>query len=251
MATTNNGTPYVTGTDVVGQYPEVSHSLADHIDNLIASRLPLSGGVLTGDLVINNGTGYSLVRMYGGGGGWWVGNDPGAANAFTIARTDGNGNFLSQAMSISPNSRRTTFQGVIDAQNQIEMHGVLEAITVGNPLARRSSDGAIGLDFLAASSQRYKTNIRPADADAGDGLLDVEVSRFQYREEFTPDDRSHFLGFIAEDMAEHFPDGVGPNDDGEPDSIRQVQVLAGLTSLVQKQQAQIDALTARVGALEQ
>lgn len=33
MAVTQYGTPYVEGSDVVGQYPEVSHSLADHIDN--------------------------------------------------------------------------------------------------------------------------------------------------------------------------------------------------------------------------
>ena len=248
-AVTQFGTPYVVGSDVVGQYPEVSHSLADTIDNKLATKFDKSGGVVSGDVLISNGSGYSLVKVYGGGAGWWMGNDAGAGNAYTIARIDNNGNYVWQALSINPSSKRTTFQGVIHANNQIEMHGVLESVTVGNPLARRSSDGAIGLDLLAASSRRYKTNIVPAGEDAGAGLLDVEVSRFQYREDISPDDRTHFLGFIAEDMAEHFPDGVAPDGDGQPNGVRQVQVLAGLVALVQKQQKQIDALTARVEAL--
>ena len=59
MATTNQGTPYVVGSDVAGAYPEVSRSLADHIDNKNASqdtaidaRVRDTGDTMTGPLIV-------------------------------------------------------------------------------------------------------------------------------------------------------------------------------------------------------
>lgn len=37
-SSTPKGTPYVVGSDVAGQYPETSHTLANHIDNVNANQ---------------------------------------------------------------------------------------------------------------------------------------------------------------------------------------------------------------------
>lgn len=52
---TPQGTPYVIPTDAVGQYPEISHSLADRVDavdNNANSRVARAGDTMTGPLIV-------------------------------------------------------------------------------------------------------------------------------------------------------------------------------------------------------
>jgi hypothetical protein len=90
-SSTPKGTPYVVGSDVAGQYPETSHTLANHIDNVNANQdnritavesgkvaktgdsmsgpLTLSQLIIGDDGFIQAGTGkYSIVTPDGSGG---------------------------------------------------------------------------------------------------------------------------------------------------------------------------------------
>lgn len=60
------------------------------------------------------------------------------------------------------------------------------------------------------------------------------------------------VGFVAEELDElGLTEFVGYDDDGLPASIRYDRLTAAIIPLLQRQQAQIDALTARLDALEQ
>jgi len=67
-----------------------------------------------------------------------------------------------------------------------------------------------------------------------------------------PGDARRQVGFIAEELDElGFSDFVEYDDEGRPDAIRYDRLTAALIPVLQQQQAQIEALTARLDALEQ
>lgn len=63
-------------------------------------------------------------------------------------------------------------------------------------------------------------------------------------------DGSQDLGFVAEEMNELDPILATLGEDGEPDGVRYPQLTALLTKAIQKQQAQIEKLHARLARLE-
>lgn len=104
------------------------------------------------------------------------------------------------------------------------------------------SDGTLG---HTASSRRYKINVRPLDVDL-DALLELQPSTFEYRKGGGTDS-----GLIAEDL--DAIDGaqfcVAYNVDGSVEGIHYDRLTVMLLALAQRQQAQIDELTATVQSL--
>ena len=98
------------------------------------------------------------------------------------------------------------------------------------------------LEFMRnTSSRRYKKNIR--NWSGADAILRLRTVIFDRRGDDTPDDE---VGFIAEEVLEHLPEAVVYFDD-KIDGIVDRPIIAGLVSLCQAQQKQIDALIKKVG----
>jgi hypothetical protein len=129
-----------------------------------------------------------------------------------------------------------------------------------------SATGRLG---FASSSRRLKCAIQPAPIDVAD-VLSIEPKTFRYKAEIRkriqlridgidPDyPVAHEFGFIAEDLHDR---GLGQfviyDDDGEPVGIEysmlvvaQQAVIRDLDARDRQKQTQIDALSARLDALD-
>ena len=97
------------------------------------------------------------------------------------------------------------------------------------------------------SSRRYKHDIKPMDK-ASETLYALKPVSFRYNKEYDATQTLAF-GLIAEEVAEVYPDLVGRNPEGQPESVRFEQINAMLLNeflkehqTVQAQQKEIDAL---------
>ena len=116
-----------------------------------------------------------------------------------------------------------------------------------------TSSGRLGRGNV--SSRRYKHDIEPMDK-VSEGLYALKPVRFRYNKDYDPTQTLAF-GLIAEEVAEVYPDLVGRNRDGQPESVRYEQINAMLLNeflkehrtvqelnrTVAQQQKQIEALT--------
>ena len=95
------------------------------------------------------------------------------------------------------------------------------------------------------SSARYKDNIR--DSDYGlSAVMQLQSRMFEYKE----DDQRTDVGFIAEEVNEVIPELVVIDAEGRPDAVNYDRMTSVLLKGMQEQQAIIEALTARLEALE-
>ena len=86
--------------------------------------------------------------------------------------------------------------------------------------------------------------------DSSSKLFQLRPVTFLYKPEY--DDGSHALqyGLIAEEVAKIYPDMVGYDKDGQPNSVKYQSLAPMLLNEVQKQNAQNRTLEERVAALE-
>ena len=115
------------------------------------------------------------------------------------------------------------------------------------------SHGQLG---TMSSSRRYKHDIKPMDK-ASEALYALKPVSFRYNRQYDATQTLAF-GLIAEEVAEVYPDLVGRNAEGQPESVRYEQINAMLLNEFLKehrkvqeleanavrQQKQIEALTA-------
>jgi hypothetical protein len=106
------------------------------------------------------------------------------------------------------------------------------------------------------SSRRYKHDIKPMDS-ASEAILALKPVTFRYNKEYDATQTLAY-GLIAEDVAQVYPDLVGRNREGQPESVRYEQINAMLLNeflkehrkneeqeaMIAYQQKQIEALTA-------
>ena len=116
------------------------------------------------------------------------------------------------------------------------------------------SSGRLGRGNV--SSRRYKHDIKPMEK-ASEALYALKPVSFRYNEQYDATQTLAF-GLIAEEVAEVYPDLVGRNSKGEPESVRYDQVNAMLLNEFLKEhrkneeqeatiawlQKQVEALTA-------
>lgn len=99
-----------------------------------------------------------------------------------------------------------------------------------------------------SSSRRYKRNIADMTAATAALLLQLRPVAFEYNEELN--DPGQKYGLIAEELAEIDPTCVYRDGEGRVEGINYTMLAPQLIKLCQIQQAQIDALAARLAALE-
>jgi Chaperone of endosialidase len=115
-----------------------------------------------------------------------------------------------------------------------------------------TSSGRLGRGNV--SSRRYKHDVQPMEK-ASEALYALKPVSFRYNKEYDATQTLAF-GLIAEQVAEVYPDLVGHNPEGQPESVRYEQVNAMLLNeflkehkTVQEQGATIAELKKEIAAL--
>jgi hypothetical protein len=112
-----------------------------------------------------------------------------------------------------------------------------------------NSSGTLG---TSSSSVRFKEDISPLPYTAAD-ILKMTPIVFRYRADHVEpgSDLSLEVGLIAEDLAElGFEELIFRGEDGQPNGIAYEKIAVALLKVCQDQQTQLDALSARLDALE-
>jgi hypothetical protein len=90
------------------------------------------------------------------------------------------------------------------------------------------------------SSRRYKHDIKPMDK-ASEVLYALKPVSFRYNKEYDATQTLAF-GLIAEEVAEVYPDLVGRNAQGQPESVRYEQINAMLLNEFLKEHRRVEEL---------
>jgi Chaperone of endosialidase len=97
------------------------------------------------------------------------------------------------------------------------------------------------------SSRRYKHDIQPMEK-ASESLYALKPVSFRYNKEYDATQTLAF-GLIAEEVAEVYPDLVGRNAEGQPESVRYEQINAMLLNEFLKEHRKVAKLEATVADL--
>ena len=109
-----------------------------------------------------------------------------------------------------------------------------------------NSSGRLGRGNV--SSRRYKHDIKSMDR-ASEALYALKPVSFRYNKEYDVTQTLAF-GLIAEEVAEVYPDLVGRNPKGQPESVRYEQVNAMLLNEFLKEHATVQDLKKEIAALK-
>ena len=101
-----------------------------------------------------------------------------------------------------------------------------------------TSAGRLGRGNI--SSRRYKHDIKPMDK-ASEALFALKPVSFRYNQELDPTQTLAF-GLIAEEVAQVYPDLVGRNPEGQPESVRYEQINAMLLNEFLKEHRKVEEL---------
>jgi hypothetical protein len=99
-----------------------------------------------------------------------------------------------------------------------------------------NSSGRLGRANV--SSRRYKHDIKPMDK-ASEAIFALKPVSFRYNKEYDATQTIAF-GLIAEEVAEVYPDLVGRNPKGQPESVRYEQVNAMLLNEFLKEHRKVE-----------
>ena len=105
-----------------------------------------------------------------------------------------------------------------------------------------NSSGRLGRGNV--SSRRYKHDIKPMD-NASEALFKLKPVSFRYNTEYDATQTPAF-GLIAEEVAEVYPDLVGRNPQGEPESVRYDQVNSMLLNEFLKEHRKVEEQEATI-----
>jgi len=94
------------------------------------------------------------------------------------------------------------------------------------------------------SSRRYKHDIKPMEK-ASDVLFALKPVSFRYNEQYDATQTIAF-GLIAEEVAEVYPDLVGRNAKGQPESVRYDQINAMLLNEFLKEHRQVEEQNCKI-----
>lgn len=143
----------------------------------------------------------------------------------------------------------------VNATGDLHLGEGASAVYVGFGSTGSSANTVIdGLGRLnkSTSSLRYKQDVQDAEVDPS-AVLQMRPRTWRGKSEVAElgDDAPRWVGFIAEELDEL---GLTPfvvyDADGRPDAIQYDRLSVGLLAVVKSQQAQLDAITARLEALE-
>ena len=135
----------------------------------------------------------------------------------------------------------------------LEAVGDVRSQTIASTTTASASNvfinSAAGVLQRSTSSVKYKTEIEDAELSYSEAL--VYGSRPVWYRSLSKNDPSDYSywGFIAEEVAEIDPRMVHWGDDG-PEGVQYDRYVVHLVGVIQKQQQRLDALEARITALE-
>jgi trimeric autotransporter adhesin len=109
-----------------------------------------------------------------------------------------------------------------------------------------NSDGRLGRANV--SSRRYKHDIKPMH-EASEAIYALKPVSFRYNKQYDATQTIAF-GLIAEDVAEVYPDLVGRNREGQPQSVRYEQINAMLLNEFLKEHKKVEEQQATIGELK-
>jgi hypothetical protein len=109
-----------------------------------------------------------------------------------------------------------------------------------------TSTGRLGRGNV--SSRRYKHDINPMEK-ASEALYALKPVSFRYNKEYDSTQTLAF-GLIAEDVAEVYPDLVGRNPKGQPESVRYEQINAMLLNEFLKERHKVEEQEATITSLK-
>lgn len=110
-----------------------------------------------------------------------------------------------------------------------------------------TSSGRLGRGNV--SSRRYKHDIKPMEK-ASKVLYSLKPVSFRYNKEYDATQTLAF-GLIAEEVADVYPDLVGRNPKGEPESVRYEQINAMLLNEFLKEHRRVEQQEATITQLKQ
>jgi len=108
-----------------------------------------------------------------------------------------------------------------------------------------TSAGRLGRGNI--SSRRYKHDIKPM-AKTSEALFGLKPASFRYNKEYDATQTLAF-GLIAEEVAEVYPDLVGRNARGQPESVRYDQINAMLLNEFLKEHRTVQELKREIAGL--
>jgi hypothetical protein len=120
------------------------------------------------------------------------------------------------------------------------------AVGVNPDFVTINSTGRLGRANI--SSRRYKHEIKPMDK-ASEKLYALKPVSFRYNKEYDATQTIAF-GLIAEDVAEVYPDLVGRNERGQPESVRYEQINAMLLNEFLKEHKKVEEQQASIADLK-
>jgi Chaperone of endosialidase len=136
--------------------------------------------------------------------------------------------------------------GVAGEDNTTRIRNIYETVqpVVGTDpdLVTISSTGRLGRSNV--SSRRYKHDIQPMDK-ASEVIYALKPVSFRYNKEYDATQTLAY-GLIAEEVAEVYPDLVGRNPKGQPESVRYEQINAMLLNEFLKEHKKVKDLEATV-----
>jgi hypothetical protein len=109
-----------------------------------------------------------------------------------------------------------------------------------------NSDGRLGRANV--SSRRYKHDIKPMH-EASEAIYALKPVSFRYHKEYDATQTLAF-GLIAEEVAEVYPDLVGRNSKGQPESVRYEQINAMLLNEFLKEHKKVEDQQATIAELK-
>jgi hypothetical protein len=133
--------------------------------------------------------------------------------------------------------------GVTGENNTTRIRNIYETVqpVVGTDPDLVTVDSAGRLGRANISSRRYKHDIKPMDK-ASEAILALKPVTFRYKKEYDATQTLAF-GLIAEEVAEVYPDLVGRNPEGQPESVRYEQINAMLLNEFLKEHRKVEQLT--------
>jgi hypothetical protein len=173
-----------------------------------------------------------------------------------IMRTDGNG--VAAALKYGAGSTNTfnnfsTYSGTILFRANVAANIYNQSITTSPRTMLCNSDGTMG---TSSSSIRFKENLRPY-VDPTNKILEIQPYVFDYKLETQEEDCSNLDGRLNQFgmIAEHLHDAglnhlVHYGPEGRIDSINYMMLSVELLGVIKNQQAVLNDLITRVGALE-
>jgi hypothetical protein len=128
--------------------------------------------------------------------------------------------------------------GVNGTQNETSIAGISSTQVLGD-VVEVSSNGQLG---IAMSSVRYKRDIRDVGSTSA-GLMKLRPVSFRYKND--PSGTLQY-GLVAEDVAKVYPELVTRGPDGKIQSVHYLEFTALLLNELQKQDGDIQRLSAQV-----